>query len=313
MSSVCAAPVFLSLSIRQIGIHVLLYWNHLKREIVSCFLRCELIMSTFARGIVFVLIIALILMVKLHHRELIQKYNVYKLTSEGLDERIVPHRINYIDKLYRVLDDDIRSLEVDLIFRTAGRYGFFEIGHDENDATGVNFDLFLAIFRNYEMKKIWLDIKNINDQNIDAVIAELERLDSIYNFRDISIIESSNTTSDNLQMLGSRKFHTSYYLPTEKILLLLGEHNEKELDTEAKRIQQQIFKQSLSALSFDLRLYPYVKNYVEPGIPEDIVYHAWNSVKLYELSSLNTLKSSDYYMDPRIKTILVRYHHEEES
>lgn len=269
-------------------------------------------MSSFSRITILVLIIALIFAVKLYHREIIQKYNVHTLTSEGLDERIVPHRINYIDKLHHVLDDDFRSLELDLIFRTSGHYGFFEIGHDENDARGVKFDRFLNILQNYEMKKIWLDIKNINDENINAIIVELDRLDSIYNFRDTSIIESSNT-SDNLRMLGSRGFHISYYLPTNTIVNLLSKKNEKALKIEADRIKQLIINQSLSAISFDLRLYSYVKNYIEPFIPVHIVYHAWNSVRLYELSSITTLKSSDYFKDPRLKTILVRYHHKEHT
>ncbi len=264
-------------------------------------------MKTFSKITILVLIVALLFVIKFYHRELIQSYNVSTLTSEGLDGRIIPHRINYIDKLYRVLDDGIRSLEIDLIFRTSGHYGFFEIGHDETDATGVKFDLFLNVLQNYEIKKIWLDVKNLSDENIEAIIAELERLDSIYNIRDISIIETK--TTNRLQNLSFKGFHTSYYLPTTKILHLLSENNEEDLKKEADRIKQQIMNESLSAISFDLRLYSYVKNYIEPVIPEYIVYHAWNSVRLYKLSSVNTLKDSKYFKDPRLKTIIVKYHH----
>lgn len=253
-------------------------------------------------------VVALLFVVKFYHRELIQKIHVNTLTSEGLDERVIPHRINYIDKLYRVLDDGIRSLEIDLIFRTSGHYGFFEIGHDESDATGVKFDLFLNVLQNYEIKKIWLDVKNLSDENINAIIVELDRLDSIYNIRDISIIESSNTTN-SLQKLSFKGFHTSYYLPTAKILHLLNENNDEDLKKEASRIKQQILDQSLSAISFDLRLYSYVKKYIEPVIPENIVYHAWNSVRLYKLTSIHELKNSEYFKDTRLKTIIVRYHH----
>lgn len=265
-------------------------------------------MSTFSRIGIFVLIIGLILVVRFYHKALIQKFHVHTLTSEGLDERIIPHRINSIDRLYHVLDDDIRSFEVDLIFRTAGQYGFFEVGHDEHDATGVHFDLFLNILRNYEIKKLWLDVKNVNEHNIRAIVNELDRLDSVYNLRDISIIESSSP-ANSLRMLSSRGFHTSYYLPTEMILRLLHEKSDMALKGEAHRIHRQILHQSMSAVSFDLRLYAFVKNYLEPVIPENIVYHAWNSVRLYDLSSIHTLKSSDYYRDSRLKTILVRYHH----
>jgi len=153
-------------------------------------------MNTFPRRTILVLIVVALLLfvVKFYHRELIQKINVMKLISEGLDERVIPHRINYIDTLYSVLDNGIRSLEIDLIFREG--YGFFEIGHDELDATGVKFDIFLNILQNYEIKKIWLDVKNLSDANIDVIITELERLDSIYIIKNISIIESSDTTNN---------------------------------------------------------------------------------------------------------------------
>jgi heptose-I-phosphate ethanolaminephosphotransferase len=267
-------------------------------------------MNTLSRRtvLIFIVVAALLLIViKIYHRELIQKINLNILISEGLDERVIPHRINYLDKLSHILDDGIRSLEIDLIFRDSEHHGYFEVGHDEFDATGAKFDLFLNVLQDYEIKKIWLDIKNSSDENINAIIAELERIDSIYNIKKIAIVESSNT-GNGLQKLSLKGFHTSYYLPTSKILDLLRENNDSDLKKEANRIKQQIINQSLSALSFDLRLYFYVKNYIEPVIPETVVYHAWDSVRLYDVSSISTLKNSTYFKDPRLKTIIVKYY-----
>jgi hypothetical protein len=211
--------------------------------------------------------------------------------------------------LYSILDSGFRSLEIDLLFRASGINGYFEIGHDEADATGVKLDVFLSVMQNYKIKKMWFDIKNISGENIKAIIYELERLDTIYNIRDKTIIETK--TTKRIHDLSSKGFHTSYYLPTTKILNLFKKNNVDDLEREAHRIKQQIVRQSLSAISFDLRLYSYVKNYIEPVIPENIVYHAWNSVRLHKLSSVNTLKKSEYFKDPRIKTIIVRYYQKE--
>jgi hypothetical protein len=256
--------------------------------------------------VILVLVILVIGLGLNYHKELIQYFNINTLVSEGLDGRLIPHRINRIDKLLAVLDSGIRSFEVDLLFRSNGRRGFFEVGHDEADAIGVKVDLFLNNLRTYEVKKIWLDIRYVCEENVDAVIAELERLDSLYGIRKTAIIESTITTS-GFQKISSRGFHTSYYLPTDRIVNLLIENDESTLKAEANRLRQQIESQSVSAISFSLALYPFVKSYLEPIIPDTIVYHTWGSIKLWEWNAIDELKDIDYFKDARVKTILTGY------
>ena len=71
----------------------------------------------------------------------------------------------------------------------------------------------------------------------------------------------------------------------------------------------------MHAISFNERLYPFVKKYQQPLLPTSIYYHTWGDAdnmgtpfnKETSLSSelyLSNLQSKAYYFDPRVKTIL---------
>jgi len=238
--------------------------------------------------------------------DIVQFINVKRLIWEGLDGRLTPQRINHADGLRAILNNGLQSFEVDLWFLEEDGHTFFEVGHGIEDLSGLMFDQYLSNIKGRDVQKMWLDIKNIREQDIDKVIAELERLDSVHAIKKRAIIESSITTT-GFRRIGRRGFHTSYYLPTSKLVDLLSKNDEDVLRAEANRLNEQIRGQEVLAVSFDLYLYPFVKNYLEPLIPDSIVYHTWYSVKMWQLSALDQLKGSDYFKDGRVKTILYQY------
>jgi hypothetical protein len=66
--------------------------------------------------------------------------------------------------------------------------------------------------------------------------------------------------------------------------------------------------QGLSAVSFDKNLYPFVKTYLEPLLPEDTVFHTWDlNIGLHKTDFLSRTRSRDYFNDDRVKTILYAY------
>ena len=85
-------------------------------------------------------------------------------------------------------------------------------------------------------------------------------------------------------------WHTSYYLPTEKIQNLLVNDRHEDLELLALKICDQAEHQRLSAISFDGVLYPFVKKYLEPLLHENIVYHTVDlSVDLYDINLVTSL------------------------
>ena len=64
--------------------------------------------------------------------------------------------------------------------------------------------------------------------------------------------------------------------------------------------------QNLSAVSFDIKLYPFVTEYLEQLLPQDIVYHTWDLKKSYEDKDIEAkLGDTKYSSNKRIKTILL--------
>lgn len=250
-----------------------------------------------------IVIVALILNC---HKDLIQYSNIRALLSSNLGVRCIPHRINDIEKLQAILGNGFRSMETDVWFYADENGSGFQVGHDGSESNGIRLDQFLETMQPYEPRKIWLDIKNLTEKNLDAALGELVRLDSIYSLRKIAIVESG-ITSSAFEKFKAAGFHTSYYLPTEHIANMLREGNQDALTLVAENIEAQISDQSVAAISFDLSLYSFVKEYLEPSIPNTVRYHTWGSFKLWEWRAVSRMKEHAVFRDARVETILVRH------
>ena len=231
-----------------------------------------------------------------------EKLNLNTLKERGELSRVFPHRTNTTGALKTILYNGCNSFELDLVFKGMGDTSYFEVGHGENEMTGMKFEEMLRISKDYGIQKIWLDIKNINEQNLSSVLHRLLTLDKTYNLKPKLIVETS-MTSEAFATIRASGFHTSYYLPTHY----------QELDDAGKakvanEIAQQVRLQKVGAVSFDFALYPFVKKFIEPQLDSAIVYHTWNVTMGFEQPDLmQKLANSAYYQDPRVKTILIKY------
>lgn len=252
-----------------------------------------------------ILIIFLLLLI-VFYRNINQKQNIENLLSENLDGRMVPHEVNTIDKLNEITQNGIKSYEIDVHFNTDGNVSYFEIGHDDKDLNGVKFESYLKQNKPLKIKKIWMDVKNVSDENIDKILEHLNKLDSQYQIKNIIIFETS-TKSENLKKISDVGFHTSLYITNSPIDKMLEENDEKLMKKEAKNIANQISIQHPKAISFNSMLYPFVKTYLEPIIPKNISYHTWKSIKMQDRNAIKDLKNQTYFKDKRVKTILYYY------
>ncbi|MFV2056959.1 MAG: phosphoethanolamine transferase [Thiohalomonadales bacterium] len=234
-------------------------------------------------------------------------YNTKKLIKNNLLEKIIPHRVNSIGKLNQVLDNNYASLELDANFFNDGNDNRFMVGHDTNTLSSIKLKDYLALMPIKSMKKIWLDIKNINKNNIDAVGKRLIFLDDLYGLKEKVIIESE-TTSNLFSRISDIGFHTSCYLPGT-LARLYRKNKLDELKAETTRLREQIRQQRCSAVSFDNSLYPYVKKYLEKELKNEVVYHTWDlKMDLKDREFFMKIQRQDYFHDDRIKTILVPYY-----
>lgn len=231
-----------------------------------------------------------------------QQKNVKYLLKSQQANRIFPHRVNSIGKLHDIWRDGFRAFEVDVLFFENNK---FQVGHNQG-VMGVGLEQFLQSIDYAKITKVWLDFKNLNQDNYQSALERLEYLHKKYNLKSKFIIES-NTQLEFFKEFNNNNWHTSYYMPTGIIVKLLKENNAQKMQNLALKISKQVELQNISAVSFDDRIYSFVKKYLEPKISNNIVYHIWYAPNLYNVNFKNKLLKNKLYLDNRIKTLLATY------
>lgn len=219
--------------------------------------------------------------------------------------RLLPHRVNTLGKLSEVIKFELDGYETDIRIIDSLGETKFAIGHDKDKMFGLFFSDLLEHGMRASDMKIWLDVKNLTKDNLDAALSHLIELDEIYKLKPRIIFETSFQGSA-LKKISDAGFHTSYYLPTNRIEEALEKSDLEKLDAEAQRVSKQIVTQNLKALSFDKALYPFVKKNLEPLVLQNIIYHTWDTEISYEHeNALERLSNRDYFDDERLQTILI--------
>ncbi len=233
-----------------------------------------------------------------------QSVNAAYLVKNRIDGKYFPHRVNSTGKLVNLWQDGFRAFEVDLRFND-NKDGLFYVGHNPG-VMGYDLETFLDSVDSSMIKKMWFDFKNLNKKNNAQALAELERLDKKYNLKGKVILESG-WKSPAFSRFSANGWKTSYYLPTKKIINALDKKDKKDLKALAARISSQTKGQIVDAVSFDHRLYPFVKKYLEPLMSKNIIYHVWHGPNLASPEFVKHLKERPIFSDSRIKTFLIRY------
>ena len=232
-----------------------------------------------------------------------QRTNADLVQKNNLGNRLLPHRVNTLGKMLEITNTGIRSFETDVFFRPEG--GFFEVGHDAEVMTGMTLENFLEKIPK-DSEKIWLDIKDVTKTAIPGMNKRLLELDKKFGLKSRVIIETSNESASPA-LLSDSGFHLSYYLPTKETLVIMGE-DDKARKLLAKKLAGIAKGQNVGAVSFDLRLYKFVKDYLEPELPPQIVYHTWSLGDSFANPDLlKEMQAREYFHDPKVETILLLY------
>ncbi len=145
------------------------------------------------------------------HRDKYLRINAERLERLNLVERIGAHRVNDQGIAEELLELGIQSLEVDIHYDSeTDRY---RVGHDAGQTNGT-LEEYLTLTRLPEVKKLWLDLKNLSKKNCLAALTRLEVVESRASIKHRSILESSDKSSC-LRSFRERNWYTSYYLPDQ--------------------------------------------------------------------------------------------------
>ena len=230
-----------------------------------------------------------------------QKSNAKWINDNNLTLKLFPHRINSSGKLWSIYEDGYRAMEMDLRYIESKKDIY--IGHDLGDM-GFSLAHYLSLKPLKEMKRVWFDFKNITSDNVDIILNKLDKLDSKYHLKSRIFIESHYRPI--LYKLHQRGWKSSLYIPTERIISLMKTNNPNILDKEAKKIALEVKKQSVDAVSFDFRLYPFVREYLKRYLDNNIEFYTWWGPELSS-KEYRDLIIKNGYQDERLKIILSIY------
>lgn len=231
-----------------------------------------------------------------------QNDNTQFLKKNNQENRVIPHRVNSVAKLHEVWELGFRAFECDVRFGD-NNSSIFYLGHDKTEL-GLPLTSFLRSIDYNKLTKIWLDFKNLSPENYNEALEQLEKLDEEFNLKEKVILESG-TTHEFFKLFSELGWSTSYYMPTELVLNLNKENDTKGLEKLGNTISQICSQNEISAISFDNRLYPFVKTYMEKKLAQHIEYHSWWGPKLNSNTFEKQLTNNLLYKDKRVKTILV--------
>ena len=233
-----------------------------------------------------------------------QKVNTEYLLDTNQSSRIFPHRVDSVGKLRDIWNEGFRSFEMDVRFGDKNTTTF-KVGHNP-PLMGIGLEKFLNYIDTTKIQRVILNIQNLNNLNYRSVLTRLEYLNNKYHLNNKLIVESG-TKDDFFKEFSNNEWHTSYYLPTVTILKLLKDNNETKMEVMATEVSKEMKNQNVSAISFEDKLYPWIKKYLEPKIDSNIIYHSWYAPALYTVYFQENLLKKELYLDQRVKTLLSTY------
>jgi hypothetical protein len=83
--------------------------------------------------------------------------------------------------------------------------------------------------------------------------------------------------------------------------------NYKDKNLFAKKVAAQLSLQKYYAISFDYKMYDFVKKYLEEKISDKIIYYVHSSLSLKDINFKDKLLKNKIYLDKRVKIFLVDY------
>lgn len=237
-----------------------------------------------------------------------QRKNTSKLSNIQGCLKLLPHRVNSISKAREALASGVCGIEVDIMIEQKGGEYVFQVGHDKDKQANISLEHLLNQISEGSLEKIWLDIKNLNASNLDGALTRLDQLDSKFNLKKRSIIETSFYGKE-ASLISKQDYKLSYYIPT-KLVLETVNGSIKDKSKLASNILNRIRLMNATEISFDLRLYTFVKSHLEPKLPTNIQsYHSWfpEDLTFYTPTLLDDITEQAFYRDTKMRTILLPY------
>src|SRR5204863_424200 len=151
------------------------------------------------------------------------------------------------------------GLECDIYFDADKKT--FDVHHDPDSPTILNLDELLTGYQQAGLRaSIWLDLKNLDDSNVQGAVELLTAMRNKYGLTNKLLVESNR--ADLLTVFSDSGFYTSYYTP----MFNPYQVSDKEIKHWVDSLSSVISKSKVNALSGYYFQYPFLHQYF-PNYP----------------------------------------------
>ena len=218
------------------------------------------------------------------------KYSPYKIEFIGHYNKILAHRVNSLEKLKSALNY-FNGVELDLVYNKTSNV--LDVNHPPAISINLNFEDYISKIDSKKTPFLWLDIKNLTNENSEDILTLLL---SIFNERDFPLnrVLIETRYPEALLIFTNSGFKTSYYLPSG-----LRNKNDSDLNSEIIKISNVLKKQPNIGISSDYRDYQILKD----NFPSKTKY-------LWMISSITERWFSEtrsILKDNKVEIVLVNY------
>lgn len=214
----------------------------------------------------------------------------YKLELLGHYSKIGAHRVNSTEKLTSAIKYfDI--IELDLVYNN--EEGYMDVNHPPIVSIELKLETYLSSIEGNQRPFLWLDIKNINDNNFKEILNRLLKVFNTINYPiDKVLVEAQYPNT--LPVFSDAGFKTSYYLPYG-----LCKMEDNELNKTIIGINEILKKQPSIAISSDIQDYEILSK----TFPNKIKY-TWVTGSVFRNNFFLAQKA---LRDPKVEIVLVTY------
>ena len=233
-----------------------------------------------------------------------QQYNTQYLIDNNISSKIIPNEVNSIGMLNDVLKSGYSSCTIDISYDNKNKK--FIMG-TVSKIGGVSFEDYIKNMYTDKTNLLWINIDNISTENYRSIIEVLKTLDSKFNIKNNYTFILKNQ-SNLIKAFRKEGWNISYNIDSASIFKYMTENNIEVAEKIAMRLVAKVRDLQVSKISFSRKIYPFIKEYIEDKLPQNISYHIYDTNLILKYNHfIEKLNQSNLLVDERVKAISIEY------
>lgn len=218
------------------------------------------------------------------------RYSPRRVEFLGHYNKVFAHRVNSLEKQKQALKH-FQGIEVDLVYLE--NRDVLDVNHPPVTSIGLTFETYLSQIDSTNFPFLWLDIKNLNSTNSNAILKKLiALLENKKHPKNKVLIET--LSPEVLHAYTNAGFKTSYYLKSN-----LHKLSQEQLHKEISLIKRVLVQQPQTGISSNYENHELLKKH----FPNQTKY-LWAITSFYNFKYFKLRKA---LTDEKVEVVLTKY------